>query len=177
MNNQFTACIESYPDFPKDGVLFWDFTPLTARPELFRQAICAIRDHVKEKPLTAIVAIEAKGFILGGALAYEMGLPLIAVRKPNLIPGAVDREEFKKEYGYGEYQIKKGVLKSADRVLIVYDILAEAGATRAAINLVERSGAQVEGCAFVTELGYLQGRAGLEPYDVFSLVRITERPL
>ncbi|MDP2672571.1 MAG: adenine phosphoribosyltransferase [Nanoarchaeota archaeon] len=167
-------CISSFEDFPKKGVEFWDFTPLLENPKLFKEKIKRIAIHFKGK-FTKIAAIEAKGFIIGSALAYETKKPLILVRKPGLIPGEVISEKFEKEYGFGEYQIKKGVLNNSDKVLIVYDILAGPGAAKAAINLVEKSGAKVSGCAFVIELEYLNGREKLKGYKIFSLVKIEKK--
>lgn len=161
-----------YHDFPKPGVVFWDFTPLEEQPELMKQAITEIKTHFSGKQIDKIAAVESKGFIIGSALAYGMNQPLVLIRKPHLIPGEVLSETFVKEYGEGEYQIKQGVITSGEHVLIVYDIMAGPGATRAAINLVERSGGTVAGAAFITELEYLHGRDQLAGYDIFSLVKI-----
>lgn len=163
--------LETCTDFPKQGVVYWDFTPILANPDVFRAAVLDIAAHFKG--VTKIAAVEAKGFTLGAALAYELQLPLVLIRKPELTPGKTLSEKFVKEYGVGEYHIKEGVVGSKDRVLIVYDIMAGAGATEAAIKLVERSGGNVVGCAYVIELDYLKGREGLVGYDLFSLVRIT----
>lgn len=164
--------IESQQDFPKTGVRYWDFTPLLENPVAFRQAISNIKSHFKDKRITKIAAIEAKGFTIGAALAYEMSLPLILIRKPALTPGRTISEKFTKEYGKGEYQIKEKAVKNGDRVLIMYDIMAGPGATKAAINLVKKAGAKVVGCAYVIELEYLHGREELERYDLFSLAKI-----
>ncbi len=166
--------IESFKDFPKKGIMFWDFTPLLENPKVFKEKIKEIANHFKGR-FNKIAAIEAKGFTIGSVLAYETKKPLFLIRKPNLIPGEVISEKFEKEYGLGEYQIKKGVLTSSDKILIIYDILAGPGAARAAINLVEKEGAKVAGCAFVIELEYLKGREKLEGYDVFSLIKIKEK--
>lgn len=168
--------IESYPDFPKRDVVYWDFTPLLSNPEAFRAAVKQIRSRFADSRLTKIAAIEAKGFTLGAALAYDMELPLVLIRKPELVPGQTEKEQFVKEYGTGEYQVKTGQFAGTDNVLIIYDIMAGAGATRAAINLVERSNAKVAGCAFVIELAYLEGREQLSDYNLFSLVKIDEKP-
>jgi len=167
--------VESCKDFPKEGVLYWDFTPILSNPKVFRQAIADIIKHFKDKGITKIAAIEAKGFTIGSALAYQMEVPLVLIRKPELIPGKVLREKFVKEYGIGEYQIKDGIISETDKVLIVYDIMAGAGATKAAINLVKKSKAKVVGCTYVIELEYLSGREELAGYDIFSLIRITEK--
>lgn len=164
--------VKSFLDFPKPGVVYFDFTPLLANPAAFRQAVLDIKDHFQDRTVTKIAAIEAKGFTLGAALAYEWSKPLVLIRKPELSPGEVDAEKFAKEYGYGEYQLKAGQFCQGDRVLIIYDIMAGAGATRAAMNLVARAGGVVAGCAFVIELSYLSGREALSGVDLFSLVKI-----
>jgi len=177
MKNKYLDYIESFKDFPKEGVIFWDFTPLLENPGIFKKAIKDITNHFKNKGITKIVAIEAKGFTMGGALASTMKKPLVLIRKPGLIPGKVLSENFIKEYGKGEYQIKQDSVNQNDRVLIVYDIMAGAGATKAAINLIEKQGAEVVGCAYIIELEYLQGRKELEKYDLFPLVKISKKEL
>ncbi len=172
----FRQYIESFIDFPQKGVVYWDFTPLLANPHALRSAVNEIQGHFSHKVITKIVAVEAKGFTLGAALAYAMEKPLVLVRKPDLVPGEIDSERFVKEYGFGEYQMKKGQLLQSDLVLIVYDIMAGPGATAATINLVTRCGAQVAGCAFVIELEYLSGRENLPNCDIFSLVKINYIP-
>ncbi|MFH1638356.1 MAG: adenine phosphoribosyltransferase [Candidatus Woesearchaeota archaeon] len=167
--------IEAHRDFPKKGVVFRDFTPLIKNPEAFRDAINDIKKHFNGKDINKIAAIESKGFIIGSALAYEMGLPLVLIRKPSLTPGEVISEKFIKEYGEGEYQVKNGTFTSQDNVLIVYDIMAGPGATRAVIHLVEKQKAKVVGCAYVIELEYLHGREQLKGYDLFSLVKFGDK--
>ncbi|MGV8086149.1 MAG: adenine phosphoribosyltransferase [Candidatus Woesearchaeota archaeon] len=169
--------IESFIGFPKEGVIFWDFTPLLENPQIFKQAIADIKNHYSSKNITKIAAIESKGFVIGSALALEISKPLCLIRKPNLIPGKTISRKFEKEYGFGEYTIKKNAFKKGDKVLIVYDIFAGPGATMAAIELVEESGAEVVGCTFVIELLYLGGTENLSRYDLFSLVKIQEKKL
>lgn len=168
----FENYIRSHEDFPKPGVQFWDFVPLLASPIAFKEAINKIREHYQEQNISHIIAIEAKGFTLGAALAYAMELPLMLIRKPGLIPGNVAKATFIKEYGNGEYQLKTDSLPPNSRVLIVYDILAGSGASQAAIELIEQQAAIVAGCAYVIELEYLAGRQSLQNYNLFSLVKI-----
>lgn len=177
----FKAFIESHVGFPKEGVVYFDFTPILAEPEVFRAAVSRFSEYFggssgRAKGISKIAAIEAKGFTLGAALAYEMKLPLVLIRKPELVPGEVDSEKFEKEYGFAEYQIKKGQFDSNDRVLLIYDIMAGPGASNAACRLIARSGATVVGCGYVIELAYLNGRENLDVADVFSLVRIVDDP-
>ena len=167
-----TRFIRDIPDFPKQGIVYWDFASLLANPGAVHNAIADFIAHFKDKVVTKVAAIEAKGFTIGAILAYEMHVPLMLIRKPGLVPGNVLSESFVKEYGDGMYQIKAEAIKPRDKVLIVYDIMAGSGASRAAIQLVERSGAEVVGCAYVIELAYLNGREGLQGHDLFSLVRI-----
>jgi adenine phosphoribosyltransferase len=161
-------------NFPKKGIVYWDFTPLLLEPTYFKKAILAIKNEYQEKTITKIVAIESKGFLLGAALAYELELPLILVRKSGLTPGKVIKIHFTKEYGKAEYEMKKGILNSMDRVLIVYDIFAGKGAFDAAKKLIEMQKAQVMGCASIIELTYLGGRKELNA-PLFSLVKILEK--
>ena len=177
MRRNYLEYIESFEDFPKPGVLFWDFTPLTLSPEAFADAIDDFADYLKDKPITKIVAIEAKGFIIGSALSLKMKLPLVLIRKPGLIPGSIYKEEFVKEYGLGEYQMKEGTLDNKDSVVIVYDILAASGALIAAKNLVEKSGSNVVGAVTVIELLYLKGREGIKDMDIYSLVKIDNKQM
>jgi len=176
----FKEFIRSYQNFPKPDVMFWDFSPLLASPTAFSSAVKEISNYYQLEnqgaEITKIAAIEAKGFTMGSALAFSMGLPLQLIRKPGLIPGAVNSQTFVKEYGFGEYQIKANSYTSEDRVLIVYDIMAGSGATRAAIQLIESQGAKVIGCCYVVELEYLKGREQLQGYQLCSLVKIKEAP-
>jgi adenine phosphoribosyltransferase len=167
--------VQTTKNFPKEGVVFFDFTPLLGEPKIFNQAINDIEKHFADKNFNKIAAIESKGFTLGSALAFKTGKPLCLIRKPGLTPGKILREKFEKEYGYGEYQVKENAFNDKDNVLIIYDIMAGAGATQASINLIERTGAKVAGCAYVIELEYLKGREQLNNYDLFSLVRIKDK--
>jgi adenine phosphoribosyltransferase len=169
--------VESFRDFPKKGVIFWDFTKLLKNPQILRTVILEIKEHFKNKKITKVAAIESKGFTLGSILAYELKKPLILIRKPGLIPGKTIREEFVKEYGKASYEIKENSFNKNDCVLIVYDIMAGSGASKAAINLIEREKAKVLGFVYVIELEYLKGRKDLKKYDLFSLVKIKKKYL
>lgn len=167
--------IRSYKDFPKEGVLYWDFTYLLKDVDMRKQAISEMLEFLKDKDIDKIVAIESKGFTIGSILAYELDKPLVLIRKPNLIPGEFYSETFVKEYGTAEYQMKKDAIEKNEKVVIVYDIMAGSGATKAAINLVEKCGGKVKGLLYVTELEYLKGRQDLQGYDIFSLYKVREK--
>lgn len=167
--------VRSYKDFPKKDVLFWDFTYLLKDVNARKNAINEIKEFLKDKKIDKIVAIESKGFTIGSILAYELNLPLVLVRKPNLIPGNFYSETFVKEYGIAEYQIKDDSIEKGENVAIVYDIMAGSGASKAAINLVEKCGGKVKSLVYITELEYLNGREDLKDYDIFSLVKVSEK--
>ncbi len=169
----FKQLITPYENFPKPGIIFWDFSKLLQNTKAFLAATDIFCDYFKDHGITKIAAIEAKGFTIGTAIAYRLKKPLILIRKPGLIPGKVAAQKFTKEYGIGEYQIAYDSFSQKDRVLIVYDIMAGPGATKAAISLVEKQHAQVVGCSYVIELEYLHGRKQLLSYDPFSLVKIS----
>lgn len=167
--------VRSYKDFPKKDVLFWDFTYLLKDVNARKNAINEIKEFLKDKKIDKIVAIESKGFTIGSILAYELNLPLVLVRKPNLIPGKFYSETFVKEYGTAEYQIKDDAIENGENVAIVYDIMAGSGASKAAINLVGKCGGKVKSLVYITELEYLNGREDLKDYDIFSLVKVSEK--
>lgn len=167
--------IRSYKDFPKEGVLYWDFTYLLKNVNMRKQAISEMLEFLKDKGIDKIVAIESKGFTIGSILAYELDKPLVLIRKPNLIPGEFYSETFVKEYGTAEYQMKKDAIEENEKVVIVYDIMAGSGATKAAIKLVEKCRGKVKCLLYVTELEYLKGRQDLQGYDIFSLYKVREK--
>lgn len=171
----YSKYIKSYKDFPKENVLFWDFTYLLKDVKARKEAIKEIKAFLEGKNIDKIVAIESKGFTIGSILAYELEKPLVLIRKPNLIPGDFYSETFVKEYGTAEYQIKKDAIEKDEKIAVVYDIMAGSGATKAAINLIEKCGGQVSDLIYVTELEYLKGREELEKYNIFSLFKVGEK--
>lgn len=167
--------VRSYRDFPKKDILFWDFTYLLKEPKARKNAVEEIKIFLKDKKVDKIAAIESKGFTIGSIIAHELDLPLILIRKPNLIPGEFYSETFVKEYGTAEYQIKDDAIDENENVVIIYDIMAGSGATKAGINLVKKCGGNVSGLVYITELEYLRGREDLSEYDIFSLVKVKEK--
>ena len=167
--------VKHYYDFPLTGVVYWDFSYLLKNVEARNFAINQFLEYLKNKDFDKIVAVESKGFTIGSILADRLEKELVLIRKPNLIPGEILSERFIKEYGQAEYQIKKDAIKSGEKVIIFYDIMAGSGASKAAINLVEKSGGNVEGLVYITELEYLNGREDLKDYNIFSLVKVEEK--
>lgn len=167
--------VRSYKDFPKKDILFWDFTYLLKEPKARKSAVEEIKTFLKNKKVDKIAAIESKGFTIGSIIAHELDLPLILIRKSNLIPGEFHSETFVKEYGTAEYQIKDDAIEENENIVIIYDIMAGSGATKAGINLVKKCGGNVSGLVYITELEYLGGREDLSEYDIFSLVKVKEK--
>jgi len=162
--------IRDIPDFPVEGILFKDITPLLQNPQAFREAIDQLAARYKDRAIDQVVAIESRGFIFGAPLAYKLGAGFIPVRKPGKLPAETISVEYTLEYGTNTLEMHKDALKPGDRVLLVDDLLATGGSARAAANLIEQLGGKVEGIAFLIELEFLHGRSKLEGYDVFSLI-------
>ena len=172
---EYRNYVKSYSDFPKKDVLFWDFTYLLKDVETRKKAIDEMLNFLEDKNIDKIAAIESKGFTFGAILADRLEKPLVLIRKPNLIPGEFYSQSFIKEYGIGEYQIKKDAIEKNEKVAIIYDIMAGSGASQAAIQLIQKCGGKVKGLVYVTELEYLNGRENLKEYDIFSLVKVKEK--
>jgi adenine phosphoribosyltransferase len=160
--------VRSVPDFPSKGVLFKDITPLLANPRALHIVLDGIAERFIGEHVDAIVGIEARGFIFGGALAARLNASFVPVRKPGKLPAAVDRVEFLTEYSRDALEMHKGSLHGEDRVVIVDDVLATGGTASAAASLVHGQGAYVIGYAFVIELSALSGRERLLPTRVES---------
>ena len=165
------AHIRDIPDYPKPGIVFKDVTPLLLHPPALEHAVAVLSRHASNLDVDLVVAAEARGFILGGAIAARTGAGFIPARKPGKLPAAVDSVEYALEYGVDALEVHNDALRPGTRVLVHDDLLATGGTARALCELVERAGAHVVGCAFVIELAVLGGRKQLEPYDVNSLIR------
>jgi adenine phosphoribosyltransferase len=166
----FKRLIRDVADFPQDGVLFRDITPLLAAPAAFDAAVDALQAATKGLAPTAIVAIESRGFLFGAPLAMRMNLPLVLVRKPGKLPSKRMSVEYSLEYGQSQLDIHEDALTKGDRAFIVDDVLATGGTARAAAKLVELLGATVAGFGFLIELDDLGGRAVVGDYHVASVV-------
>ena len=166
--------IRDIPDFPKPGIVFKDLTPLFLHPPALDHTIELLARYAGEQGVDLVVAAEARGFILGGAVAARCGAGFIPARKPGKLPADVDSVQYTLEYGVDALEVHNDAFAGGARVLVHDDLLATGGTARAVCDLVERAGAEVVGCAFVVELGFLKGRDQLERYDVRSLVRYDE---
>lgn len=166
------AWIREYPDFPKPGILFRCITALLSDPRGWRQAMQQLGSVASRLAPDAIVGIESRGFLVGGALATSLELPFIPVRKPGKLPGEVHRVSYELEYGSDSLEMHCDALGGGARVLLVDDLLATGGTAAAAGDLVVRAGGELVGYAFLIELAGLNGRAALaEGVPVDALIR------
>ena len=163
--------IRNIPDFPKKGILFRDITPLLQDPTSFRKAIRLLADPYRDKKIDVIVSAEARGFILGAGVAYELGAGFIPVRKPGKLHYKVKKVSYELEYGEDILEIHQDGVKKGDRVLIFDDLLATGGTARAICKLVEGLGGKIVGICFLIELLSLKGRNKLKEYETFSLIK------
>ena len=162
--------IRDVPDFPKPGILFKDITPLLADAGAFRAAIDGLADHFAGREVDAVAAAEARGFIFGPPLALRLGVGFIPIRKPGKLPYSKIGLEYALEYGTDRLEVHSDALGPGRRILLLDDVLATGGTMVACRDLIRQAGAEVVACAFVIELGFLGGRAKLEPVEVFSLL-------
>ena len=162
--------IRDIPDYPKPGIVFRDITPLFLDPEALEHAIALLTSWASELDVDYVVAAEARGFILGGAVAARIGAGFIPARKPGKLPRETASVEYILEYGVDALEVHRDALGGGARVLVHDDLLATGGTAAALCELVRGAGAEVAGCAFVVELGFLGGRRRLEGYDVHSLL-------
>lgn len=162
--------VRDVPDFPKPGILFKDITPLLSSPTAFAYSIEQLADKYRSLRIDGIAAAEARGFLLAAPLAYLLRKPLIPLRKPGKLPYQTASFSYDLEYGSASLHMHVDAFKPGDNILLVDDVLATGGTMQAACKLVEQSKGKVAGCAFLIELGFLDGAKKLQRYDRFSLI-------
>ncbi|HET7428851.1 MAG TPA: adenine phosphoribosyltransferase [Gaiellales bacterium] len=163
--------IRDIPDFPKPGIVFKDIMPLLADAEALQTAVDDLAEWARPLEVDYVVGAEARGFILGSALAYTLGCGFIAARKPGKLPYLTVGAKYALEYGFDALEMHVDAVPKGARVLVHDDLLATGGTAKAKIDLVEQLGAEVVGLAFVVELSFLGGRDKLYPYRVHSLIQ------
>jgi adenine phosphoribosyltransferase len=163
--------IRNIPDFPKPGILFRDITTLLKDKIAFKQAIDALVKKYKNKRIDTVVAVEARGFILGGAVASKLGAGFVPIRKGGKLPWKTDSITYALEYGTDTLEIHQDAISKGDRVLIVDDLLATGGTVKAVIDLVKQMQGEIAGIVFLIELTDLRGRDKLKDYPLFSLIK------
>jgi adenine phosphoribosyltransferase len=162
--------IRDIPDFPKPGIVFKDITPLLLDPPAMGHAIDELATYARTRQVELVVAAESRGFILGAALARELGVGFVPARKPGKLPHETVGVEYMLEYGVDALELHADALAHGTRVLVHDDLIATGGTARAVCDLVEKLGGHVAGCAFLIELGFLNGRERLAGFDVNSLI-------
>ncbi len=162
--------VREIPDFPQEGVGFKDITPLLADPHALRAAVRGLAEYARPLNVDCVIAAEARGFLLGPALALELGAGFVLARKPGKLPYETVSAEYLLEYGSGELELHTDALGDGRRVLVHDDLLATGGTARALCELVESLGGEVVGCGFLIELEFLGGRARLEPHAAHALI-------
>jgi adenine phosphoribosyltransferase len=170
MQEKVKRYIRSIPDFPKPGINFYDITTLLSDGEGFQLALDEMAAYVRSIRAEKIVAVEARGFVFGGALADRLRLGLVPVRKPGKLPYRAISEEYTLEYGAGKVEMHADAISANERVVIVDDLIATGGTIKAVCNLVERLGGEVAGISAVIDLSFLPWREKLADYDVNCLI-------
>ena len=170
MTADLYRAIRDIPDFPKPGIVFKDITPLLLDPAAFRRATELMTAPYRGAGVTRVVAIESRGFLLGGPIALELGVGLVPIRKPGKLPGARGRVDYALEYGTDALEMHRDALGRNDRVLVVDDVLATGGTAEAAARLVGEHGAAIGGYTFLIELDLLAGRRRLSGMRVEALL-------
>ena len=162
--------IRDIPDFPKPGIIFKDITPLVKDPATLRLAVHQLIHPFLGQNMTAVAGMEARGFIFGSLVAWELNLPFIPLRKPGKLPYDAQSVSYDLEYGSASLEVHTDALDKNDRVLLIDDLLATGGTAKASCDLIEQLGATVEALAFIIELDFLHGRDKLNNYQVHSLL-------
>jgi adenine phosphoribosyltransferase len=170
---ELSSYIRDVADWPKEGIVFKDITPLLASPEGFRKAIDTLAEKYETAGVTKVMGAEARGFIFGGALAYKLGAGFVPARKPGKLPWNTTSVTYDLEYGCDSLEVHSDAFGPEDKVLIVDDVLATGGTASAKASLVKETGAQVVGFAFLIELDFLSGREKLPAgSSIVSLIHV-----
>ena len=163
--------IRDIPDFPKRGIVFKDIMPLLADPDGLHETVEKLAEFAEPRKPDLILGAEARGFILGAALAYKLGCGFVAARKPGKLPWRTVAAKYALEYGFDSLEVHADAIVAGQKVLIHDDVLATGGTAKATVELVEQLGGEVVGLPFIIELEFLNGRERLEGYDVYSLIK------
>jgi adenine phosphoribosyltransferase len=162
------AALRDVPDFPRQGILFKDITPILADPELFRASVDLFAERHRGRSIAKIACVESRGFLFGGAVADRLGAGLIPVRKKGKLPWRTIEESYELEYGSATLEVHDDALAPGERVLILDDVLATGGTAHACARLVERLGGTVFEIDFLVELSFLKGRERLQRYPIYA---------
>ncbi len=174
MTVDLAARIRDVPDFPRPGIVFKDIMPLLADGEALRAAVDELAEWAAPRRPDVVLGAEARGFILGAALAYRLGCGFVAARKPGKLPWRTVAAKYALEYGFDSLEVHADAIVAGQRVVIHDDVLATGGTSKATVELVEQLGGEVVGLPFIIELEFLHGREKLTGYDVFSLLQYAD---
>jgi adenine phosphoribosyltransferase len=175
MSLDLTQYIASIKDFPTEGIMFRDVTPIVDNPEAYHEAVRLIADYARKRKADLICGPESRGFVFGCPVAYELGLGFAMVRKPGKLPRETVSCKYDLEYGSNELFMHKDSVKPGQRVVVVDDLLATGGTAMATAKMIEELGGVVAGFAFIIELEGLPGRENLKDYDVFAATVMTDK--
>ncbi|MBE9528020.1 MAG: adenine phosphoribosyltransferase [Proteobacteria bacterium] len=170
MVEEIKKSIRDVPDFPKEGILFRDITTLCKDPAMFVRTVDLMAHRYLDKEIDVVVGIEARGFIVGAALAYKLGAGIALVRKPGKLPHKTHKENYELEYGTDTLEVHTDAVEKGQNVIIADDLLATGGTAEAVCKLVEQMGGNIVECSFIVELDDLKGRDKLTPHPVYSLI-------
>lgn len=170
MADPIRAAIRTVPDFPKRGIMFRDITTVLKDPTLLRLCVDSLAERYTNTPIDKVAAIESRGFILGAALAYHLGVGFVPIRKPGKLPAATMKQEYALEYGTDAVEIHLDAIAPGEKILLHDDLLATGGTILAARDLVERLGGVVVGMSFLIELSFLNARKRMPGIEISSLV-------
>ena len=163
--------IRDIPDFPKPGIIFKDITTLLGHKQAFKHAVDSLAAKFKSKKIDKVVAVEARGFIFGGALAHKLGAGLVPVRKKGKLPWKTNFATYELEYGTDTLFMHTDAIKEGEKVLIVDDLLATGGTVKATIDLIKQQGGKICGICFLIELEFLKGKEKLKEFPIYSLIK------
>src|ERR1700749_1006549 len=165
------AAVRDVPDFPKKGIVFKDITPVLSDPGLFRASIDLFLERCRGREVDKIVGIDARGFVFGSAVAYELGLGFVPIRKRGKLPYKTNTAKYSLEYGEAEVEMHIDAVAQGERVVLIDDLLATGGTSAAAAVLIRKAGGQLLKAQFFTELEFLEGRKRLEPTPVTAFLK------
>src|SRR4029450_5917768 len=165
------AAVRDVPDFPKKGIVFKDITPVLNNPVLFRASIDLFLERCRGKNVDKIVGIDARGFLFGSTVAYELGVGFVPIRKRGKLPYKTETAKYSLEYGEADMEMHIDAMRAGEQVVLVDDLLATGGTSAAAAALIRKVGGQLLEAQFLIELEFLHGRAKLEPTPVISFLK------
>ena len=169
--NKLRNGIRDVPDFPQKGIIFKDITPILSDHQLFRTSINLFLEECRERKIDKIVGIDARGFLFGSAVAYELGVGFVPIRKRGKLPYKTEIAKYSLEYGEAEMEMHIDAMKSGEKVVVVDDLLATGGTSAAAAALIQKVGGDLVAAIFLIELEFLHGRKKLEPIPIVSFLK------